>query len=161
MRIIILLMLLFLTTSPEPSAAQTPKEMQQQLQQEINELKKQIADTEKEIAAAKARKEEAETIKAMEDDLAMQKQQLSLIEKAAKSMGNIPSSIMNKATKEIIKENDDGYKTIPAKKTALLATIPKETLSKTELATFLTTLNNDLRKKVSAEILTNIQKIIS
>jgi hypothetical protein len=72
MKRVLIPIVLFSLFSAQPliTSAQTPQEIRQQLQQYINELKKQITDQEKQIAEAK-KKEDAETIKGMEDELGL------------------------------------------------------------------------------------------
>jgi len=158
MRIIFFLLLTFLLAQPVLSQEPTKKEMQAQMLQDITDLKKQIVDLEKDIVTAKANKDDEETIKEMEKELVQLKQQLATMENLSNTLSKIPASSLSKASED---NKDEGPSGIPPKKTALLATLPKDNLSKTELVVFLTTLQSDLRKKTSPERLADVQKIIS
>ncbi len=161
MRLIFILLFALFNITPLITRSQSGKEVQQQIQQAINDLKKQITDKEKQIAEAKKNKEDAETIKSMEDELALLKQQLSMMEKATKSIATIPSTMMDKAAEQVNADNDNTPGIIPAKKTALLNALPKDDLNKAQLQTFLNTLYIDLTKKISAEKVANVKKIIN
>lgn len=156
-RIIFFLLFAFLLSQPVISVAQTP---QQEIQKQIKDLKIQIANQEKDIAKAKANKEDPETIKSMGGDLSQLKQQLILMEKAGKTVANIPSSMMQQAQEQVKAENDNTPSPIPEMKKALLNTLPKEDLSKAQLQVFLNTLYNDLKKKLPERI-ADVQKIIN
>src|SRR5438045_5236903 len=95
MRTLFLFLFLFSCTPFSIVCAQTPQE---QIQQSVNDLKKEIADQEKLIVEAKKNNEDPDTIKSMEKELNQLKQQLAIMEKAVKGVKNIPSSVMNKAT---------------------------------------------------------------
>src|SRR5574338_445125 len=158
MRILFFLLLFFGTTSFSLVSAQSP---QQQVQQAITDLKKQIADMEKQIADAKKNNEDPDAIKSMEDDLKQLKQQLAMLENANKSIGTIPTSMMNEASQQEESENTPISSGIPAKKTALLNALPKDNLNKAQLQTFLNTLYADLIKRISSEKVAASQKIIN
>lgn len=149
---------LFLLIQPAITYTQTP---QQEMQRAVNDIKKQITDKEKEIAAAKKNKEDAEAVKGMEDELVQLKQQLAMVEKTAKTIATIPSSMINKAKDQANAESDNPTSIIPAKKTALLNALPKDDLNKTQLQFFLNTLYADLKKKIGAEKVADVQKIIN
>ncbi len=125
----------------------------------VTDLKKQITGQEKLIAEAKKKKDDAETITGMENDLVQLKQQLAMMEKAAKSMASIPVSMMDKASKQVIAETDNTIVRIPERKTALLDALPNDELSKVELQNFINNLHNDLKKKLP-ERFADVQKII-
>jgi len=161
MRILSFLVFVLILFQPALSRAQTTQEAQHQIQHSISDLKKQIADQEMLISEAKNNKEDADAIKSMEDQLTQLKQQLAMLENAAKSIGSIPSSIMNQAQKHVIAQNDNPVSVIPPKKTALLEELPKETLTSTQLQTFLNTFYTDLKKKISSEKVAAVQKIIN
>lgn len=158
MRVIIFLFISFLLIQPVISYSQTP---QQEMQRAVNDIKKQIADKEMEIAEAKKNKEDPEIIKGMEDELVQLKQQLAMIEKAGKTISSIPSSMMNQPADQVNAENDNPTNIILSKKTALLNALPKDELNKAQLQTFLNTLYTDLKKKIGAEKVANVQKIIN
>ncbi len=158
MRIIILLLILCWIGQPMISNAQNPQE---EIKQAVNDLKKEIADKEKEIAEAKKNQEDSETIKALEDDLAQLKQQLSLMEKATKTIATIPSSMMNKAADLFNSENANGSSIIPAKKTALLNALPKRTLTEQELIAFLVAFYNELKQKLPPDLVRAVLEIIA
>ena len=158
MRIVFFFLFILCFVSVPTLSAQTPQE---QVLQAINDLKKQITEQEKMIAEAKKNKEDAETIKSMEDDLAQMKQQMAMMEKAGKSIATIPSAMMKKAEYQVKKENENPSSIIPSKKTALLKTLPIDGLSKTQLPVYLTNLHNELKQKLPAERVADVQKIIT
>jgi tetratricopeptide (TPR) repeat protein len=158
MKILILFFFIFCCSSVAPVMAQSP---QQQIQQAITDLKKQIAEQEKAIADAKKNKEDEDTIKSMEDELKKLKQQLTMMEGASKSVSRIPTSMMNEAAVQVEAEDQILSSAIPAKKAALLNALPKDNLNKTQLQTFLNTLYDDLKKKISADKVASVQKIIT
>ena len=159
MRVIIFLFFFF-SIAKSATNAQTPQEVQQQMKDAVNDLKKQIADQEKQIADAKKNKEDAETIKGMEDELAQLKQQLAMMEKMGKTVASIPTSMMDKASKQVMAETDNSTVRIPERKTALLNALPKDELTKVELQNFLINLHNDLKKKLPEQF-ADVQKIIT
>jgi hypothetical protein len=161
MRFIIFLFFAFFFTQPVISFAQTAKEIQEQMQQALNDLKKQIADQEKLIVEAKKNNEDPDTIKSMEEDLNQLKQQLAIMEKAAKGIATIPSSMMNNAANQLNSENANTSNIIPAKKTALLNALPKRILTEQELITLLVALHNELKQKLPADLVSAALEIIA
>ena len=160
MRILFLLLFSLLVIQPIVTKAQSVKEMQAEMQKEIKDVKEQIVGMEKDIATAKANKEDPETIKEMEEELTQLKEQLALIEKTIKSLGKMPASVQKQFNEESSTE-DAAFSKIPQMKTALLAALPKDNLSKTEFAGFLVTLHNDLKKKLPTTKVAEVQKIIN
>jgi len=160
MRILFLLLFISLVTQPVIIKAQTVKEMQTEMQQEIKDVKVQIADMEKDIATAKANKEDPETIKEMEDELIKLKKQLSVLENTLKNLGKMPSTVQ-KQFDEDNDTNDGSPSKIPPEKKALLAALPKNNFSKPELSSYLITLHNNLKKKIPVAKVTEVQKIIT
>ncbi|MGA9364926.1 MAG: hypothetical protein WBW16_11240 [Bacteroidota bacterium] len=157
MRIIFFFLFFLCFTSIPDISAQTP---QQQIQQEINNIKKQIAEQEKLIAEAKKNEEDPETIKAMEDELVQLKQQLAMMEKAGKSVSGIPTFMMNKAADQVNSETGNTTSIIPARKTALLDALPKRTLTEQELIAFLVAFHNELKQKLPPDLVRAALEII-
>ncbi|HSU26770.1 MAG TPA: hypothetical protein VLJ68_00190, partial [Chitinophagaceae bacterium] len=150
MRIAIYTLTILLLIRPAIVHAQTPQEIRQ-VQQEILNTRKQIADLEKEIV--KAKKEDPESVPDKESQLASLKQSLSMMEAAARMVGIKPPSINTDNIK-----SESGF---PERKTALLNALPKKTLTRTELISFLTTLHNDLKKKYSPVIVDSAKAVFA
>ena len=158
MKILYLFLFFIYSCSVTVATAQTP---QQELQKAVIELKKQISEQEKFIADGIKNKEDPETIKAMEDDLAQLKQELTMVENATKAMVSIPTSMVDKAKIQVESETEMVSSSIPPKKNSLLDALPKDELNKAQLQAFLNALYSDLKNKISAEKVTDVQKIIN
>ena len=100
MRILFFLIAIFiiqyraLAQSPIPSQ----KEIQAQLQQAKNEAASHIADLEKQIADAKMKKEDPETIREMEEQLVMMKKMMGMFARADTTMVQRPKSLPESKT---------------------------------------------------------------
>src|SRR5690242_5117965 len=79
MRAIIFSLLVMLYAVPALSQTPSKKEIMEQMAQVTKELNMQIADLQKQIDEAKKNKENDETIKPMEDQLAMLKKQVQMM----------------------------------------------------------------------------------
>lgn len=160
MRILSILLFIILLITPAISFSQTKEEIQQQMQQALKEMKDQIADLEKQIAVAK--KEDPDSVKGLEQQLKMLKQQLAMMEGVGKSVQNMPTEIVAMADERSSLSPKCAFtKGFPVRNTAVINALPRQTLSKPQLITLLTTLNTDLKKKFPAERVKNAQDIIT
>lgn len=134
--------------------AQIPKNVQHQLDQGTNEIKKKVMELEKQIAEAKINKEDPASIKEMEDQLTMLKNQLSLISKVKKSVATVP-------TKTIQEVNDNSGNDIPKFQNfnpTEIESLPKIT-SKAALIVYVTELHNRFLKKINPELIASFKQI--
>jgi hypothetical protein len=131
--------------SPAKTQTQVPAKTQanSQIQKVINDLNEQAAEKEKQIAEAKKNKEDPETIKQMEDELAMLKKQLVLIGGVKKGISTAPEKSLKKAAGQ---ENSDG---VPEKDIARIKALPKETLTDAALSSFVQKVNAEINKNLS------------
>lgn len=144
MRIILFLVFVSILFQPVIARAQTKQDAQHQLQQGIDEMKKQIADLEKQIVEAKRNKEDAETIKQMETRLIIFKKQLENFEGMSKEISNTSENASeqssNKTTVNSVPERDD----------ARINMLPKRILSDADLVPYLKNIVTEVEKKIPA-----------
>src|SRR4029078_3102375 len=94
--ILILLVFLFISKfvfSQKPST----RAIQNQMAQVVKELNQRVTDLEKQIADAKKNNEDPETIKGLEDQLAMLNKQGEMIGGGTKGIDKMPKNPMKKA----------------------------------------------------------------
>ena len=156
MRLLSLLLFFFSYSLVLPASAQIPKDVQQQLDQGTNDLKKQVTDLEKQIADAKKNKEDPATIKEMEDQLAMLKNQLSLISKITKTV----STVSTKTIQQVSDNSDNDIPTFPKFNPAEIEALPKIN-SKAALTSYVTELHNRFLKKIDPELIASFKQIQS
>jgi len=144
MRIIILLLCTFLLVQPSLSQQPTKKEMQEQMQEEIKNVKKEIADLEKQIATAK--KENTEGVKELEGELKMLKQQLSMMEGLNKSISNLKIS-----DKQIQEAVDEENKVVPVIDDARINSLPNKVLTDVEMVSFIKNVHTEVEKLIPAD----------
>jgi hypothetical protein len=90
MRIILFLLFTFWLTQPVLSQHPTKAQMDEEMQQSLKDIRKQITDQEKDIATAKANHEDVETIQEMEKQLAMMKKMLGMLDKTSSLVNTRP-----------------------------------------------------------------------
>jgi len=149
MRLLFFFFLIFAT--PVIAFSQTPE-----IQKAIKEIKDQIADIDKQIVAAK--RDNPESVKELQDQKNDLTKQLTMMEGLGKSLGNMNVSAMadgNGST--AICMPGDGF---PERKTSLINALPKKTLTKTEIISFITTLHNDLKRKYAGGPVQHFQEIL-
>ena len=98
-------------------------EMQSQMNEATNEIRKEIADLEKQIASSN----DAEEIKDLKEQVATLKKQLSMMEGLNKNMAGMSDKVFKEAA------NQDGGAVIPKRDAARISVIPKKTLTDAEL----------------------------
>src|SRR5258706_895436 len=74
--------------SSEKTVRPSQKQMREQVQEAKSDAEKQIAELEKQIADAKVRGDDQQSIKEIEDQLAMMKKMLGVIDKAGSQISN-------------------------------------------------------------------------
>lgn len=152
MRTIVFLLLFFLTANLLVSA-QTPSksEMQKEMKEAVDNLKKEIAEKEKEITAAKAGKEDASVINDLQEELEAMKKQLKMIEGVGKDLSNMSDKIVQQASEEEL--------VVPKKDVARISSLPKKILTETELSLFIKNVHADVEKLIPAAEKTEALKI--
>ena len=106
-------------------------QMQSQMREAVNELNKQITETERQLSDAKKNKEGDSVIKDLEDQLAMLKKQVAMMGGLNKNLSNVSNKTFQAAVDE---ENSDG---IPKKDNTRISSIPKKPLNDAELPSFI------------------------
>jgi hypothetical protein len=92
-RIILFFLLACLLSQAAFSQKPSPKEIEAQKAEAARDARKQMEEMEKQIAEAKARNEDPATIKELEEQLALVKKMLGVIEKAGTSASNRPQKL--------------------------------------------------------------------
>jgi len=128
MRSIIFLLLTFFIITPAFTQTPNKQQMQAQMKEVVNELNKKIAELEKQITEAKIKEENAESIKKMEDQLAMLKKQVSMMGGLNKNITNISDKTFKEAA--VQEENKDG---IPIRDSKRIKLLPDNILTDAEL----------------------------
>jgi Tfp pilus assembly protein PilF len=154
MRFLSFLIFSFLFFVTLPVYSQIPKDMQQELDNGVNDLKKQIAQQEKQIVEAKKNKEDPAIIKEMEDQLVMLKNQLSMISKITKTVSTIPT----KTIQEISDNSDNDIPKFPKLNPAGIESLPKIS-SKAALTSYITELHNRFLKKIDPALVASFKQI--
>lgn len=153
MRIILALLVIILIAKPVFSQTPSKKEMQEQMQQIAKELNNQIVELEKQIAEAKKNKEDAETIKELEGQLAMLKKQAETMRTMGKGVSNMSDRTFQQAANEY--NNED----VPKRDINRIKTLPEKVLTHAELAIFVKNITAEVERKISPEQLKQAQAI--
>ena len=153
MRIIVYLLLLFCTIKPafaqtpadktvKPVKAETPSktEIQSQMNDATNEIRKEIADLEKQIASSN----DVEATKDLKEQVAILKKQLSMMEGLNKNVSRMSDNVFKEAA------NEDGGAVIPKRDATRISIIPKKTLNDAELLTFIKNTHSGVEKLIPA-----------
>ncbi|TMI91766.1 MAG: hypothetical protein E6H08_12895 [Bacteroidetes bacterium] len=129
MRYVIFLFLFFAFQS---AFAQTPskQDIQNQMKQAIKELNQQITNLEKQIEEAKKNKEDSETIKGLEDQLALLKKQVIMMGGLNKNISNFSDKTIQAA---VAQDTTKGVHKIDSLR---INALPKEPLIDTKLSVF-------------------------
>src|SRR5438876_1987879 len=159
MRLIIILLCLLIA---QFALTQTPSrpDIQNQMAQVTKELNKQIIDLEKQIADAKKNKEPDENINPLEEQLAMLKKQVEMMGGVSKSISKMPKTTINKAIEE---DSIEQLKivSVPQLDKKRIALIPKETLSDFQLTGFVKQIHSEVEKLISKEDKEEASKIFA
>jgi len=158
MRTLILSLLIFSVTSLAYS--QTPqktvpsqKQIQEQMQIAINELNKEIAALEVQIADAKKNKEDKEAIKSLEDQRDMLKKQVDM-------MGGVSKGVLKVSDKTLQNSyQDDNNTDVPKKDVARIKMMPDKILSNGELISFIKNIHSEVDRLLSKKDKTEAMKI--
>jgi len=163
MRIIILLLLVSFIVGPAFSQRSSKKEIkepipskkeiQSTLSEELNGLNAQIADTEKQLAAAKKNKEDPDTIKDLEEQLKMLKKQANMIGGLNKNLSNISDQVMQQATDQ---DNDND---VPKRDQKRINSIRKKSLTDQELPSYIKSIHVQVEKTIPAKEMQEALKI--
>ena len=128
------------TVKPVKTQALSKTEVQSQMSAATNDIRKELADVEKQIASSSDEKE----IKDLKEQAGMLKKQLSMMEGLNKNMAHMP----DKAFKEAA--NEDGGAVIPKRDATRISVIPKKTLTDAELSTFIKNTHSGVEKLIPA-----------
>lgn len=150
-----LLYFLFACCLQQVALAQQPsqKEFQAQMRQAITDLNNQVTELEKQIADAKKNKEDPETIKSMEDDLAMLKKQVTMMGGVNKGLSKVPDKTLQQAA---AKDVNPG---VPKKDVSRIKLMPDKILSDAELVPFVKKIHAEIEKLLNAKNKGEAQKI--
>ena len=152
MRILISLLLLFCTiksalgqapaektVKPVETEMPSKTEIQSQMNEATNEIRKEIADLEKQIASSK----DADEIKDLNEQVAVLKKQLSMMEGLNKNMAGMSENVFKAA-------GDENTGTaIPKRDATRISMIPKKIVSDAELLSFLKNVNSGVERLIS------------
>ena len=116
--------------------------MDAQMQQVMNELNTQITELEKQIAEAKKNKEDPETIKGLEEQLAMLKKQVDM-------MGGLKKNV-SKISGKTFEEANEETPLVPKKDFIRINSLPKKVLSEAELFLFIKNVHAGVEKLIPA-----------
>lgn len=128
------------TVKPVKTEMPSKSQMQSQINEAANDVRKQIAELEKQIASST----DAEEIKGLKDEIVGLKKQLAIIEGVNKSV----SGMSSKVYKEAVEETEAPK--VPKRDVNRINIIPKRTLSEAELLVFLKKVHADVEKSISA-----------
>jgi tetratricopeptide (TPR) repeat protein len=153
MRVIISLLLLFCAIKPalpqtpanktvKPVKTEMPSktEIQSQMNEATNEIRKEIADLEKQIASST----DAEEIKDLKEQVAMLKKQLTMMEGLNKSVSGMSEKVFKEAAAE------EKAPLVPKRDSVRIRAIPKKTLSEAELLLFVKKVHGQVENSIPA-----------
>lgn len=155
MRIVIASLFVLFLMQPALTQQPSKSQMQAQMKEAVDALKKEIADLEKQIAEAKKNKEDESSIQDLESQLAMLNQQLGLIQKITGTVSKIPAKNLQEA---IDNSDPDAPKKFPKSDPALLESLP-DLSSKTAVTSYVNDLHNQFLKKVNPELFSSFKQI--
>ena len=142
-----IILLILISVTIRSAFAQTPskQEVQNQMSQVVQKLNQNISDLEKQIAEAKKNKEAEGSIRSMEDQLAMLKKQV----RAMGEMTNGISKISAKTIQQASRENEPNF-TVPKRDNERIKMLPDGVLKDQQLAPYLKNVITEVEKKISA-----------
>ena len=143
-RVTICLFFLVAVLLPAMSRAQTQQEMQEEMIQQLDDLRHEVEDLEKQIAEAKANKDDVETIQELEKELAQSKRQLAIMEGLGKNLAKIEVS---EAALQQAQDAQSGA--LPQRDMARINALPQKVLSDGELAVFVNNIHKGVEGKIS------------
>ena len=146
MRVFIFLLASIFLTGHLIAQQPSMQDIQGQMKEMVKELNKQIADLEKQIAEAKKNKEDPESVKDMEDHVAMLRKQVEQMGAVSKGISKIPDNVIKTVNSK--GENKDG---IPTRDIDRIKTIPDRILSDAELLVFIRNMQEEVEKKILPE----------
>lgn len=119
------------------------RQMQAEMASAINEINTQIADLENQLAEAIRNKEDEETIKSLQDQIAMLKQQAEMMGGLGKSLSGISEKTFQQAGEE--------ESLVPKKDVARINMLPDKIFTKEELALFIKQVHGQVERMIPAE----------
>lgn len=134
-----------------PEQVPNKNQMQGHLAEAINELNKQIADLEKQIAEAKANKEDEGIIKDLEDQKAMLKKQVEMMGGVTKKIAKIPDKIVNEAIKNDSIQNSETKASVPKLDKKRIDMMPEDTLNDADLTLFIKKIHTEVERIITKE----------
>jgi Tfp pilus assembly protein PilF len=150
MRILISLLLTVFITSWGNAQQPSMKEMQAQMKEAINELNKQITVLEKKIEDVKKAGEDPESIKGMEEELALLKKQFAMMDGVSKSLAKVPDKIVKQAVE---KDSIEQLRivSIPKLDKKRIAMMPQKVLSDSQLTVFIRNVHAEVERLIPKE----------
>ena len=127
------------TVKPVKTEMPSKTEMQSQMNEATNEIRKEIADLEKQIASSK----DADEIKDLNEQVAILKKQLSMMEGLNKNMAGMSEKVFKAAG------NEDTGTAIPKRDATRISMIPKKIATDAELLSFLKNVNSGVERLIS------------
>jgi tetratricopeptide (TPR) repeat protein len=124
---------------PPKSEMPSKTEIQSQMTQATNEVKKEIADLDKQIASSNDEKE----IKDLKEQVSMLKKQLSMMEGLNKNVAGMSEKVVKEATK------DGSATVVPKLDVTRIGMIPKKSLTDAELLSFLKNTHSGVEKLIA------------
>lgn len=143
MRAINFLLMLLLAASQTNAQVPNKRQMQEQMGSALNEVRNALRDIEWQLAEAKKNKEDAESISELENQAAMLRKQLTMMEGVNRSMGVISEERFTQAAEE---KKVSG----PRKDSARIKSIPKKILNDVEIVSFIKKIHADVEKLIPA-----------
>ncbi len=152
MKTVALILIAFFALSLTAPAQQKPKQgVRDQMQETIESIKKDIANLEKQIERAKARKKPG-NVQDLEKELETKKNLLSMMEGGMKSM----EKVSDKDLQNIAAGED---RVVPKKDPARIARVPKTILTDSELKAFILKTHAAVEKKIDPKMKNLAQQV--
>jgi tetratricopeptide (TPR) repeat protein len=111
----------------------------------IRGLKQEIAALEKQLKAARIAKQDPETIRGYEEQLALLQRQVAMMENQGRQMARMPAAVQQAATEQ------PGKAGLPKRDSKRIAAVPDRTLTEAELAAFVKTVASEAERLLSAK----------
>ena len=142
MRIIIFLLSAFLIAQPVLCQVKPPTktEIQAQMLEAVNAFNIQIAGLEKQLVEARKNKEDAETIKGLEEEIAMLKKQVAMMGGLNKKFSGVSEKIFQQAGEAVA--------IVPRKDSIRINSLPNKILSDSGLYSFIKKIHIDVEKLI-------------
>lgn len=143
----ILCCLCFLAAA-RPALAQnpTPANIQAQMAEAIRGLKQEIATLEQRLKEARLAKEDPSTIKQLEEQLALLRRQVAMMESQGRQLTRMPAAALEQVAAE-----EPGKAELPRRDQRRIAAIPDRTFTEAELVSFVKTIATEVERLLPAK----------